>query len=79
MLRLIADGELSAVEAVKIYHDELRKLNITPVRSLKDDLELTGGTSNSYASTPPSSPRRLDFSMMSSAEKVAYARARLRR
>jgi hypothetical protein len=79
MLRLIADGKLSAVEAVKIYHDELRKLNITPVRSLKDDLELTGGTSNSYASTPPSSPRRLDFSMMSSAEKVAYARARLRR
>jgi hypothetical protein len=75
MLRMIADGKLTAIHAVKMYHDELRKLNIKAVRALKDDLELTDGKSNSYA---PRSPRRLDFSKMSSAEKVAYARARLR-
>lgn len=80
MLRLIADGELGAADAVKAYHDALRKLNISPLRSLKDDLELTGVKSHSYASSSQvsSPPKRYDFSKMSNAEKVAYSRARLR-
>jgi len=79
-LRAIADDEISATDAVKAYHDDLRKLNIAPLRALKDDLELTGGKSNSYSSSARSAspPKRRDFSKMSSAEKVAYARARLR-
>ena len=78
MLRSIADGNLSAIEAVKSYHDELRKLNIPPTRSLKDDLELSGEKPKSYSSHAPRSTKRQDFSNMSSAEKVAYTRARLR-
>ncbi|MBC8106453.1 MAG: hypothetical protein H7Z14_07685 [Anaerolineae bacterium] len=79
-LRLIADGKLGAVDAVKAYHDALRKLNISPMRSLKDDLELTNGKSNTYSvgTRVTSTPKRHDFSKMTSADKVAYARARLR-
>lgn len=41
LLRRVADGELSAEEAVRAYHGELQKLNIPPRRALKDDLALT--------------------------------------
>ena len=37
-LRLVADGELAADEAVKAYHGELAKLGIRPHRPLADDL-----------------------------------------
>lgn len=37
-LRLVADGELAADEAVKAYHGELAKLGIRPHRSLEADL-----------------------------------------
>lgn len=40
-LRLIADGELAARDAVHSYHDELRGLGVTPIRPLEQDLQLT--------------------------------------
>jgi len=39
-LRLIADGEISAEEAVHAYHGVLQKLGIKPYRSLEGDLQL---------------------------------------
>jgi len=38
-LRLIADGELEPVEAVKAYHSVLQRLGIPPHRPLDDDLK----------------------------------------
>jgi hypothetical protein len=81
-LHAIANGQISPEEAVKAYHGELQKLSIKPYRSLNDDMQLTTQAS-SYAGSslkktviakPP-----MDFSKMSSAEKVALARERLRR
>jgi len=40
-LRLIADGQISPVEAVKAYHAVLARLETKPHRSLEDDLKLT--------------------------------------
>jgi hypothetical protein len=39
-LRLIADGEISAEEAVRAYHGVLQHLGIKPHRSLADDMQL---------------------------------------
>jgi hypothetical protein len=39
-LRLIADGEISAEEAVRAYHGVLQQLGVNPHRSLEDDLGL---------------------------------------
>src|SRR5262249_42371922 len=39
-LRLIADGEITAEDAVRAYHGVLQKLGIRPHRSLEDDLVL---------------------------------------
>ncbi len=39
-LRLIADGVIEPVEAVRAYHAVLGKLNIRPLRSLDEDLTL---------------------------------------
>jgi hypothetical protein len=39
-LRLIADGDISAEEAVKAYHGVLQKLGVRPHRSLQDDMVL---------------------------------------
>jgi hypothetical protein len=39
-LRLIADGEISAEEAVRAYHAVLQKLGIKPLRSLEEDMKL---------------------------------------
>jgi len=92
-LHAIANGQISAAEAVKAYHGELEKLKIKPYRSLKDDLELTT-TASSYAgnsATPPPQRKPLvatavisnpdpkpDFKSMTSAQKVAYARQRIK-
>jgi len=98
-LRLIADGEISAEEAVHAYHGVLQKLAIKPYRSLEDDMQLQtsvmsyGGNgkgisfpASSGVSPPKLQPRRPssansepDFSKMTSAEKVAYQRARWNR
>jgi hypothetical protein len=45
-LRRITDGELSAVEAVKAYQGELKKLKIPPRRPLAEDLKTTDTTLN---------------------------------
>ena len=49
-LRLIVDGAIGPVEAVKAYHAVLEKLGIRPHRSLEDDLKMGAG-SMSYAGT----------------------------
>src|SRR5947199_1488387 len=49
-LRLIADGEITAEEAVKAYHGVLQALNVKPQRSLADDMVLQTGVMN-YAGT----------------------------
>jgi hypothetical protein len=42
MLRRIVDHQITAEEAVKSYHDSLKKLRIKPLRELADDQRLTG-------------------------------------
>ena len=60
-LRWIADGEISAEEAVQAYHGVLQKLGIKPQRSLEDDMKLQtnvmsyGG--NGKTISVPESPR----------------------
>ena len=61
-LRLITDGVLEPVEAVRAYHSVLEKLGITPHRPLDKDLELqTGvmsyGGSGVTVSAPAANPR----------------------
>ncbi|MBI1913448.1 MAG: hypothetical protein HYS12_01630 [Planctomycetes bacterium] len=115
-LRLIADGEISAEEAVRAYHGVLQKLGVRPHRSLEDDLQLQtnvmnyGGNgvtispppSSNGARKPAASPQPKqethadcacqcrasavksepaaggtpDFSRMTSAEKIAWHKAR---
>ncbi|AMV38030.1 hypothetical protein [Planctomyces sp. SH-PL62] len=58
-LRLIVDGVIHPVDAVKAYHAVLGKLGVAPHRSLEDDLQITE-QSMSYAggksvTVPPSS------------------------
>jgi hypothetical protein len=45
-LRLIADGEISAEEAVRAYHGVLQHLGIKPHRSLADDMQLQTNVMN---------------------------------
>jgi hypothetical protein len=45
-LRLIADGEIAAEEAVRAYHGVLQKLGIKPHRSLEEDLVLQTNVMN---------------------------------
>lgn len=112
-LRLIADGEIGAEEAVRAYHGVLQHLGIKPHRSLSDDMQLQtnvmsyGG--NGIVTSIPSSPTEtkkpssacackntthnacactdekagmaeangtVDFSKMTTAQKVAYHKAR---
>src|SRR5579864_5909625 len=42
-LRLIADGEVSAEEAVRAYHGVLQRLNVKPHRALEEDMQLQTG------------------------------------
>ncbi len=57
-LRLIADGQIDPVDAVKAYHAVLGKLGIAPNRRLEDDLQTTeqsmryGGTSVAVPAMP---------------------------
>ncbi len=93
-LHAIANGQIDAAEAVKAYHGELQKLQIKPYRAIKDDMELTinassyAGTSapasaakpqaTATGSTPKKSDGAPDFKQMTSAQKVAYARQRIK-
>jgi hypothetical protein len=97
-LRLIADGEITAEDAVCAYHGVLQKLGIKSYRSLEEDMQLqtnvmSYGRERKVMSLPPSSKSSTsklakhqpstngepDFSKMTSAQKVAYQRARWNR
>ncbi|MEX1119404.1 MAG: hypothetical protein WEB60_11495 [Terrimicrobiaceae bacterium] len=41
MLRRVVNGEVSPIEAVKVYHNVLAKTGIPPQRTLQQDLQLT--------------------------------------
>jgi hypothetical protein len=61
-LRWIADGEITAEEAVKAYHGVLQQLGVRPHRSLDDDMKLqtnvmSYGGSGTVISAPPSSAK----------------------
>ncbi len=45
-LRLIADGEITAEEAVRAYHGVLQRLGVKPHRSLADDMQLQTNVMN---------------------------------
>jgi len=104
-LRLIADGEITAEEAVRAYHGVLQKLGIGPQRSLEDDMQLQtnvmsyggSGVTTSHGTEkkkcackscdcPKKSEAAVaaaeagngtpDFSKMTTAEKMAYHKAR---
>jgi hypothetical protein len=61
-LRLIADGEISAEEAVRAYHGVLQHFGIRSQRSLEDDMKLQtnvmsyGGNGKVISAPAPSSP-----------------------
>ncbi len=85
-LRLIADGQIEAEEAVRAYHGVLQKLNVKPQRSFEDDMQLHTNVMNysgsGAISFPPDSRARsdkksqsVDFSKMTAAEKVAWHKA----
>jgi hypothetical protein len=86
-LRRIADGQMSARDGVPAYHEELRKLGLKPIRDLKSDMEETstainyGGSAEKKKtetkSDVKSDAKSVDFTKMSTAEKVAYQRARI--
>jgi hypothetical protein len=97
-LRWIADGDISAEEAVKGYHGVLQQLGVRPQRTLDDDMVLQTGVMSYGGSTKmigvpgpkpaangknqaptPSKNGEPDFSKMTTAEKVAWQRARWNR
>jgi hypothetical protein len=62
-LRLIADGEISAEEAVRAYHGVLQALGIKPQRSLEQDMVLQTNVmsydgSGNVVSIPPANQKR---------------------
>ncbi len=57
-LRLIADGEITAEEAVRAYHGVLQQLGIKPNRSLEDDLQLQTNVMSYGGGTVVSVPER---------------------
>jgi len=89
-LRWIADGEISAEEAVKAYHGVLQQLGVKPMRSLEDDMNLqtsvmSYGGDGQTISVPDRKKVETkksianaepDFSKMTVAQKVAYQKAK---
>ena len=58
-LRWIADGEISAEEAVKAYHGVLQQLGVKPLRSLEEDMVLqTNVMSYAASGTTVSAPAK---------------------
>ncbi|MCA9029177.1 MAG: hypothetical protein KDA66_00135 [Planctomycetaceae bacterium] len=87
-LRRVADGDIQPEEAVRAYHGVLQALQIKPWRPLEEDLQVTdnamsyGGEStarkrpaSSHAAPTPTVP----LAQMTSEERLAYHRERLRR
>ncbi|TWT39896.1 fructose-bisphosphate aldolase [Thalassoglobus neptunius] len=89
-LRHIVDGVISPEEAVVAYHSVLEKLGTAPHRPLELDQQITTGSqsyneeavsSSSTSPTPnkPSDvPTSIDFSKMTSEERLDYHRNRLK-
>lgn len=89
-LRLIADGVLQPVEAVKAYHSVLEKLGVKPRLPLEQDLQLQtavmsyGGTGKTTSAPAPAATKPAadapapNFSKMTSDERLAYHRERLK-
>jgi hypothetical protein len=84
-LRLIADGEVAAEEAVRAYHGVLQRLGIRPHRPLEEDMQLQTGVmsyaGNGATTSLPPAPKAgsngaVDFRTMTAAEKIAYHKAR---
>ncbi len=88
-LRWIADGEIGPEEAVKAYHGVLQQLGIKPLRPLEEDMTLQtnvmsyggDGKTISIPGEPSGVSRRVkatepDFAKMTTAEKIAYQKAR---
>src|SRR5207302_9769229 len=90
-LRWIADGEISAEEAVRAYHGVLQQLGVKPHRSLEEDMELqTGVMSYGGNGTTIGLPMKKkeagaktlakngepDFATMTAAQKIAFHKAR---
>lgn len=73
-LRLIADGEIAAAEAVKAYHAVLEKLKLKPHRPLEEDQQVTE-TAMSYAGSPPPSKPASSSAKPSSTAAAATAAA----
>ena len=90
-LRFIVDGVLTPEEAVRAYHAVLEKLRIRPHRSLEEDQQMTattlsydGGSSTASRASDPkpileSQKPAVDFATMSSEERLAYHRERIRK
>ena len=87
---MIADGQLTAEEAVRAYHGVLQQLGVRPHRSLEEYMVLqTGvmsyGGNGTVTSLPP--PKKAetrsngepDFGKMTPAEQGAYHRTRWNR
>jgi hypothetical protein len=59
LLRWIADGEITAEEAVRAYHGVLQQLGVKPRRSLEEDMTLQtgvmsyGGNGKTISAAPP--------------------------
>ncbi|HAI11754.1 MAG TPA: hypothetical protein DCM28_08615 [Phycisphaerales bacterium] len=81
-LRAIADGHMQPVDAVKSYHDTLTKLNITPYRTLDEDLQASsrgssydaksGKANKTISQTPIKQDENPDFANMTPQEKVRW-------
>jgi len=83
-LRLVADGEVTAFEAVHAYHGVLQKLGIKPYRALADDVQITnpavsyGGTSGrTTVSKSVIGTATPDFRKMTTQEKLQYQRKKV--
>jgi hypothetical protein len=74
-LRLIADGEITAEEAVRAYHGVLQQLGIRPHRALDDDMQLqTGVMSYGGNGVTVSAPAKV--AVMKAADKHAACACR---
>jgi hypothetical protein len=72
LLRHIADGDITAEDAVKAYHGVLQKLKITPKRSLEEDMQLqTNVMSYAGGSTVISIPKKAVGSQQSAISKIS--------
>jgi len=90
-LRLVADGDIRAEEAVRAYHGVLQQMNIRPYRSLEDDMQITHpavayGGDRSRVTVPvqitPATRAQTaepDFSKMTPREKVDWHRKKWER